>query len=277
MLRSLIIALSTIMGLLLPNMGVASYYYDISHAFSPEELTQISVGEERVPVFESSSNLALSRGVAIILAEQSPQGLPLSSAIQLSYMLNDKGWHTLVSPAPIPLTQNKNDDIPETLHPKSDSRAHVFDYTLHSQHLMLLMQALNTHLDNHQGYNMVIAHGMNAAQLLDLGAQNAISLPSTLVTIAPYWPNTKNNKRIPELITHTECPILDLSIPYLNSWEQQTVKTRKTLANTSLKLHYRQLVLTAPNVKIEPAENEKNPYIQLIASSILGWTRYLGW
>lgn len=259
---------------------MASYYYDISHAFMPDELTQISVGENIVPVFESPSNQSLSRGVAIILADQSPEGLSLNNAIQLSYRLNDKGWHTVVSPAPIPIAQNTAQDVEETqntVHPRSDSRHQAFDYTLHSQHLMLLINALNAHVEQYQGYNLIIAQGMNAAQLLDLGSKNAISLPNTLVTIAPYWPDIDTNKRIPQFISETEFPVLDLSIPHLNVWEQQTVKMRKNLATTSLKLHYRQQVVTVPSVKIQSTKNEKNPFIQSVASNILGWIRYLGW
>lgn len=276
-MRQVIIALITIIAGLLPNKAMASYYYDISHAFTPDELTQISVGENLVPIFESLSNQSLSRGVAIILADQSPDGLSLSNAIQLSYGLNQKGWHTVVSPAPIPSMINPTQDDPKAIHPRIDNRHQAFDYSEHSQHLMLLINALNAHLEHYQGYNLVIAQGMNAAQLLDLGSRNAISEPNTLVAIAPYWPDMETNKRIPQFISETEFPVLDLSIPYLNFWEQQTVKMRKTLATTSLKLHYRQQVVRAANVKIQPTENEINPYIQSITSSILGWIRYLGW
>jgi len=291
MLRFVVILVITIVGLLRPQTGAASFYFDISNAFMPDELTQVMVGEEMVPVFESPSTQTLSRGVVIILAEQSPSGLTLSNARALTDLLNDKGWHTLISPAPYILSaesrsdtvsdvrpeQDETNDLSQPIHPRSDSRSQPMDYTMNAEQLMVLMSALNSHLRSQQGFRIVIAQGMSAAQLLDLGSQNSISAPDTLVTLAPYWPTLETNKRIPDFIAGTEFPVLDLSLPNLNPWEQQTVKMRRDHARTALKLHYRQHLLVEQSVNAYTAGNEKSPYIQSLTNAILGWVKYLGW
>ncbi|MDO6565766.1 hypothetical protein Q4561_01715 [Alteromonas sp. 1_MG-2023] len=254
-----------------------SLYEDITHAFLPEDITYVMAGEIRVPIFESSSALPVSRGVAIILADASPSGLSIRDARHLASLLNEKGWHAVVSPVSFALEEEPDLPVEEATHPKADSRLQQLNYVTASQHLTTLMNALNTHLESHQGFRMNIAYGMQAAQMLDLGSKGIIPSPDTLVTIAPFWPNVDINRSVPEFIAGTEFPVLDLSINDTNPWATQTEVKRKQLAATSLKLHYRQQSLATQNSTFGLMENENSANIQLIGANILGWAQYLGW
>lgn len=255
----------------------ASYYHDISHGFLPNELSEVLVGEESVPIFESPSTLPLSRGVVLILAQKSDLGLSLINAKQLAQLLNEKGWYTVVSPAPVAIFQEAESENLTDIHPKSDSRALRLDYAQNAQRLTMLMQALHSHISSHQGFRVVVAQGMNAAQLLALSSQDLITDPDTLVTLSPYWPTNEQNQRIPSLVATSDFPLLDISVSNFNTWEQHTVTKRKTLSHASLKLHYRQHQFVGQGFELSLHQNDQNPIIQSVANKILGWMKYLGW
>ena len=261
----------------LPHAQGQSVYEDITHAFLPDDITYVMAGETRVPIFESPSALPISRGAAIILADTSPSGLSIGDARQLASLLNAKGWRAVVSPVSLTLEEDPELRIDEAIHPKADSRLQRQSYVSSSQHLTILINALNTHLESHQGFRINIAYGMQAAQLLDLGAKGIISSPDTLVAISPFWPHADINRAVPEFIAGTEFPVLDLSINGTNLWALQTQAKRKQLATTSLKLHYRQQSLLTQNSTFGLMDNENNAKIQLIAGSVLGWAQHLGW
>lgn len=265
------------MGYFVPGAQAQSLYEDITHAFLPDDITYVMAGEIRVPIFESSSALPISRGAAIILADASPTGLSIGDARQLASLLNEKGWHVVVSPVSLTLEEDPDLPVDEAIHPKADSRLQRQNYVSSSQHLTILINALNTHLESHQGFRMNIAYGMQAAQLLDLGSKGIIPSPDTLVAITPFWPNDDINRAVPEFIAGTEFPVLDLSINGTNPWALQTQAKRKQLATTSLKLHYRQQSLFTQNSTFGLMDNENSAKIQLIAGSVLGWAQHLGW
>ena len=201
-----------LMGYFAPGAQAQSLYEDITHAFLPDDITYVMAGEIRVPIFESPSALPISRGAAIILADASPTGLSIGDARHLASLLNEKGWHAVVSPVSFTLEEEPDLPVDEAIHPKSDSRLQRQSYVSSSQHLTILINALNTHLESHQGFRMNIAYGMQAAQLLDLGSKGIIPSPDTLVAITPFWPNADINRGVPEFIAGTEFPVLDLSI-----------------------------------------------------------------
>lgn len=279
MLRLLNNLMCCMLALVLCHAAQASYYTDISNAFMPDELSQLSVGEDSVPIFEIPATTPLARGVVMILSEQSPSGLNLIQAKNLAHLMSQKGWHSIVSPVPLVLTDNvqlDNESVSPT-HPRADSRHTLLDYEASSQHLTLLLNALNAHSQRHQGFRILVAQGMSAAQILALGAEQKIESPNTLVTLSPYWPQASINRQIPSAMANTDFPVLDLAVPNVNEWAARTVDNRRFVASTSLKLHYRQQKIPAHISASSIGESKKSPYIQLLGGHIIGWTRYLGW
>lgn len=299
---------------LLCHCAQASYYTDISNAFMPNELTHVQVGEERVPIFEIPAVTPLTRGIVLILAEQSPSGLNIRQAKSLANLMSKKGWHSIVSPVPVILASPfANYDMPSTssvstelransntenssstnaqmnntnneqniniaaLHPRQDTRPPTLDYNRSAQHLTLLLNALYEHSKAHRGFRIVIAQGMSAAQILSLGAAEKIAPPNTLVTLSPFWPQASINSQIPTAIAGTDFPVLDLAVANVNEWATRTEDNRRFIASTSLKLHYRQQKLPANTFSSSFNDDNKSPFIQLLGGHIIGWTRYLGW
>ena len=269
---------------LLP-MAEAEIMNDVQHALMPDEYQEIIVGESSFPVFDTPSSLPLTLGVAFIFADDSASGFSLFDAQHLSSSLNEKGWRTVIFP--LFLNASVADQIsaetaeisdPETqINAREDSRKMIADYTDIQQQLMLIMNQLYQFSDSTAGFRLVIASGMTAAQLIDLGANARIAAPDTMVSIFPYWPHYSINQALPSLVAQTPFPLLDISYAQQNPWDEKTAQQRETLARSSLKLHYRQRRLASPHIHHPTTQNQQPPHIQLLAGQILGWTRYLGW
>lgn len=163
------------------------------------------------------------------------------------------------------------------IHPRSTNLTQYFDFEQTSDKLTEQLIALNNRLQNVQGYRLVVAQGMLAATFLDATSNDVAFEPDSLVTISPYWPQADVNKSISDLVANSSFPVLDLSINGLSDWEHSTVVMRRNRAKTSLKLHYRQVLLPSSNSVFSLNKNQKTPYIQLVANNTIGWTRYLGW
>ncbi|MEQ3640395.1 MAG: DUF3530 domain-containing protein [Alteromonas sp.] len=163
------------------------------------------------------------------------------------------------------------------IHPRSTNLTQYFDFEQTSDKLTEQLIALNNRLQNVQGYRLVVAQGMLAATFLDATSNDLAFEPDSLVTISPYWPEADVNKSISDLVANSSFPVLDLSIDGLSDWENSTVVMRRNRAKTSLKLHYRQVLLPSSNSVFSLNQSQKTPYIQLVANNTIGWTRYLGW
>ncbi|MAI38670.1 DUF3530 family protein [Alteromonas sp.] len=163
------------------------------------------------------------------------------------------------------------------IHPRSTNLTQYFDFEQTSDKLTEQLIALNNRLQNVQGYRLIVAQGMLAATFLDATSNDVAFEPDSLVTISPYWPQADVNKSISDLVANSSFPVLDLSIDGLSDWEHSTVVMRRNRAKTSLKLHYRQVLLPSSNSVFSLNQNQKTPYIQLVANNTIGWTRYLGW
>lgn len=258
---------------------------DIQHALMQDEYTELMVGESEYPVFDTPSSLPLTLGVAFIFADDSASGFSLFDAKHLSSSLNEKGWRTVIFPlflngsvaAPMTAEATQDGEQMTNVSAREDSRKMVANYEEIQQRLMMIMNQLYQFSDNTAGFRLVIASGMTAAQLIDLGANDQIGYPDTMVSIFPYWPHYEVNQTLPSLVAQTPFPLLDISYPNQNSWDASTAEQRETLAKTSLKLHYRQRQLAAPHIHHPTTQNQQPPHIQLLAGQILGWIRYLGW
>ena len=291
----------------MPFAACADYFTDISHGFALGEVQELMVGEQVAPIIEVESQTPLSQGVAIILVEPFLSNFSLAQSKELADYLSQKGWHVVISPfnmSMMPLseeTASETTDAPSSatdpsdaasstsnkegnpgsnnvsIHPRSTNLTQYFDFDDTTQQLSTQLLALNNKLQNVQGYRLVIAQGMIAAAFLDATSKNSDFEPDSFISVSPYWPQHTVNRGISELIASSTFPVLDLSIEGLSDWESNTVVMRRNRAKTSLKLHYRQIILPSSNSVFSLNQNQKTPYIQLVANNTIGWTRYLGW
>jgi hypothetical protein len=264
----------------------ASLHDDLFNQYLPGELTELMVGEDTVPVYESPAATPLTRGVAIILADVSPLGLTFGQGRQLSDSLSEKGWHVVLSLVPVSshdgelIAENPTADADiaaAQLHPRQDNRTPSLDYTAYQQQLTLLLGAIEQHTQHHQGFRMIIAQGLSAAAYLDSVSTGTTTTPNTFVAITPFWPQSDINNNIAKQVANAAFPILDISFTAFNAWEQDTAAERKMRAETSLKLHYRQVKISSNIFNFSLEEKNKSQFIQSVTGSIVGWTRYLGW
>jgi hypothetical protein len=289
-----------------PKAAFGDYFIDISHGFALGEVQELLVGERIVPIIEVESQTPLSQGVAIIIVEPFLSSFSLSQSKELAGYLSEKGWRVVISPFNLNTMPTESDIEPadtseqgadtqaavdtsaeqtsdssgqgnRVIHPRSTNLTQYFDFEKTSERLTEQLIALNNRLQNVQGYRLVVAQGMLAATFLDATSNNLAFEPDSLVTISPYWPEADVNKSISDLVANTSFPVLDLSIDGLSDWENSTVVMRRNRAKTSLKLHYRQVLLPSSNSVFSLNQNQKTPYIQLVANNTIGWTRYLGW
>lgn len=264
----------------------ASLHDDLFNQYLPGELTELMVGEDIVPVYESPAATPLTRGVAIILADVSPLGLTFGQGKQLSDSLSEKGWHVVLSLVPVHahnsalVSENTNaasDSATAQMHPRQDNRTPSLDHAAYQQQLTLLLRAIEQHTQNHQGFRMVVAQGLSAAAYLDSATTGTTASPNTFIAITPFWPQSDINDNIAGQVANATFPILDISFTEFNAWEQDTAAERKMRAETSLKLHYRQVKLSSNIFNFSLEESNNSQFIQTVAGNIVGWTRYLGW
>jgi hypothetical protein len=290
-----------------PKAAFGDYFTDISHGFALGEVQELLVGERVVPIIEVEPQTPLSQGVAVILVEPFLSSFSLSQSKELAGYLSEKGWRVVISPFNLNImptesgmvsaetseqgadeqatgdrltAQQKpgsNGQSNSVIHPRSTNLTQYFDFKQTSEKLTEQLIALNNRLQNVQGYRLVVAQGMLAATFLDVTSHDLAFEPDSLVTISPYWPEADVNKSISDLVANSSFPVLDLSIDGLSDWENNTVVMRRNRAKTSLKLHYRQVLLPSSNSVFSLNQNQKTPYIQLVANNTIGWTRYLGW
>ena len=291
-----------------PKAAFGDYFTDISHGFALGEVQELLVGERVVPIIEVESQTPLSQGIAIILVEPFLSSFSLSQSKELAGYLSEKGWRVVISPFNLNMMPTKsglestdtsgqgaddqsaavgsataqqqlgsNGQSNSIIHPRSTNLTQYFNFEKTSESLTEQLTALNNRFQNVQGYRLVVAQGMLAATFLDATSNDLAFEPDSLVTISPYWPEADVNKSISDLVANSSFPVLDLSIDGLSDWEKNTVVMRRNRAKTSLKLHYRQVLLPSSNSVFSLNQNQKTPYIQLVANNTIGWTRYLGW
>lgn len=267
---------------------------DVARQFFPEDYDTLLVGEESVPILYSESTMPLARGVIIILVNEGNQALNLASACELAQQLNDKGWHTLISPsllvsappseAPATATSETGDgdtnDATATmtaLHPMQDNLTPAVNFEASKTQTILLMGAISNHISSHKGFRIVVASGMTATQVLSAANEGAIAPPDSLITLVPFWPQREINENIPQHIAQSGFPILDISIPEVNQWEALTTSERLHAAETALKLQYRQRRLGSMSTLTVTGHAANTPFVNWLSGEIYGWISHLGW
>lgn len=267
---------------------------DVARQFFPEDYDTLLVGDKSVPILYSESTLPLARGVIVILVSEGNQALNLASASELAKQLNDKGWHTLISPSLLvsgtpsqasetaaPDSGDENTDgaaaTVTTLHPMQDSLTPAVNFEASKTQTTLLMGVISNHISSHKGFRIVIASGMTAAQVLSAANDGTIAPPDSLVTLVPFWPQRKVNENIPRYIAQSGFPILDISLPDVNPWEAMTTAERSHAAKTALKLQYRQRRLGSMSTLTATGQAANTPFVNWLSSEIYGWISHLGW
>ena len=265
---------------------------DVARQFFPEDYDTLLVGEESVPILYSDSTLPLARGVIVILVNEGNQALNLASACELAQQLNDKGWHTLISPSLLvnarpsaaPVTPDTDEETTNNaaaattaLHPMQDILTPAVNFEASTTQTTLLMGAISNHISSHKGFRIVVASGMTAAQILSAANEGKIAPPDSLVTLVPFWPQREINENIPQHIAQSGFPILDISLPEVNQWEALTTSERLHAAQTALKLQYRQRRLGSMSTLTATGQAANTPFVNWLSGEIYGWISHLGW
>jgi hypothetical protein len=283
MFKQYIVLLLTLSTLLFSASVHSNFFDDVSQAYIPTDINEIIVGDGTAPIIEIEAHTPLPLGVAVILTSSYPSSLTLAQGQSLGSVLAEKGWNVLISPLSLPIEKMASDDMNESnmategLHPRSSLLSNNLDFQQATTNLAIHLNALNNHLQSRPGYRLYIAQGMSAASYLSAIQIQPDLQPDSFIAVSPFWPETLINYRIIKNITESSYPILDISIEGLSEWELNTAPERKKRSKNELKLHYRQVKIPRNLLTFSINKNQKNPHIQSVANSAIGWTRYLGW
>lgn len=312
MFKQYIVLLLTLSTLLFSASVHSNFFDDVSQAYIPTDINEIIVGDGTAPIIEIEAHTPLPLGVAVILTSSYPSSLTLAQGQSLGIALAEKGWNVLISPLSLPIEKmastsigtnssssntNSNDtaaasidknrmasdDMNESnmategLHPRSSLLFNNLDFQQATTNLAIHLNALNNHLQSRPGYRLYIAQGMSAASYLSAIQIQPDLQPDSFIAVSPFWPETLINSHIIKNIAESSYPILDISIEGLSEWELNTAPERKKRSKNELKLHYRQVKIPRNLLTFSINKNQKNPHIQSVANSTIGWTRYLGW
>ncbi|MBJ2128237.1 DUF3530 family protein [Alteromonas sp. IB21] len=275
---------------LFPMTAYGDFYNDVSNAYLPGEVKSIMVGEAEAPIVEVEAKTPLSLGTAIILTEPFPSSLTLAEGNSLADLLAEKGWHVVISPVNLPMAPISSVDkavaendaaqdsqADKNIHPRSNQLTQYLNFESATSALTLQLNALNNYLQTRSGYRMIIAQGMLATTYFSAAELQPALHPDTFVAISPFWPEDTTNNLLIETMAKAEYPVLDLSLSEFNDWEASTTLKRKIRAKNELKIHYRQITIPSNSLAFSIKEIQKNPQIQMVANSTIGWTRHLGW
>lgn len=255
---------------------------DIQRSQFADSFETLLAGEREIVIVEQASNTPLTRGVAVLIGESGHGPFSQHNLTELATLLNDYGWVTMTMPAPTavffdkkPATEmadeGNNAEMEEkTVHPKSGLVAvDQKEFEQQEQQLMLQLQAIVPKTQQYPGFFLVIAQGTSAAWLSKIYSEKKLGLPDALVVVSPYWPERDYNMLLPQLISATEMPVLDVYSRWDNEWSHNTFLKRKVAAEKALKLHYRQRELIGQTLDTEQ--------YKLLSKEIYGWLTHMGW
>lgn len=268
------------LAIVLCSMPTLAQVQDDYLRYMPEnQYSTLLVGETSVPIFDSEPTTPLSKGAVIILVSTGQYGLNFSEGQQLATMLNSWGWYTTV--VPYALAVDSSEDMVESMEGGSapiDSMLHPsVDYQSTQTQMMQLIAALYNHTSNHQGFKIIVSHGMHAAHILALTAEGQIAPPDSLVTISPYWPERMHNQKVTDNVAMTTSPLLDIGAPQSNNWDAMTLSDRRHKAIRQLKMHYRQKVINGSRVASSGQPDALSPHVAWLSKEIQGWLTHMGW
>jgi hypothetical protein len=273
---------------------------DIQRGLFSDAYQTFEIDERPIIYVLQENTTAITRGVAVLIADSSIPIVGQEGFAALANELNKIGWVTILLPAPdvgfmptieqqaaIEDKETTTADIePPTPseEPVTSPSAPILDLDInksavttiqdlafikHEQQLVSLLQAVFEKSQEYPGFFLVISKGTSAAWLSKIYAEKTLDTPDAFVIISPYWPDRKHNQRLPQWIANTSMPVLDLYSSWDNAWAQQTVITREIATIRALKLQYRQRELLGFNM-----HQQHSAYI---AKEIYGWISHMGW
>jgi len=273
---------------------------DIQRHFHPEHFKSVPVGENEIFIVVGESSLPISKGAAVLVGETGRNGVSNMALASLAPYLNGFGWSTILVSAPElnfelpgsePEAETESDNNQESSTPPGSdpqrtandlpppnqyipsefapTRISSAQFEAQEQAFQILMNSVENERQSFPGFFLVIAQGTSAAWLTKMYADNALPLPDALVTLGINWPQQNLNEQLPEIISRTEVPILDIYNQFDNDWTRNSADTRRITTIKSLKLHYRQRELIGPQI-----EHYQMDYL---SREIHGWLTYLGW
>lgn len=233
----------------------------------------------------SEAHSAIVKGVAVIVAETGRNSLSRYALAELVNPLNEKGWVTLLVPAPTfafePLKHENLNQVKNTPTVEDDSarqktlsfedreQISQVDFDTHEAHMKALMESVVDISSAYPGFFLVVGQGTSAAWLTKIYAEQTSSQPDALVAISPYWPDYQYNKQLPKWLSQVPAPVLDIFNSWDNTWIKQTAPMRAIEAQRGLKLHYRQREIVG-----QPYDKQQFIYV---AKEIYGWLTHMGW
>lgn len=271
--------------------------WDIERTMSADAYETALVNNEEVLFVINEANIAIIKGVAIIIGEAGNNSLSNMAMSQLVEPLNDVGWVTVLVPAPTTAFSGEHNDLidntdqaatitEDVLDPATSSaistgsnamvlpqtQSLVFqddDFLRHETQLMALMEKTVTYSSRYPGFYLVIAKGTTSAFLAKLYSDQKVGQPDALVTIGTYWPERPRNTALAKYLGELETPVLDLYNSWDTGWTKVMAKERRVQAERALKLHYRQREIVG-----QAYDSEQYQYI---AKEIYGWLTHMGW
>ena len=271
--------------------------WDIERTMTADAYETALVNNEEVLFVINEANIAIIKGVAIIIGEAGNNSLSNSAMSQLVEPLNNVGWVTVLVPAPTTAFTGEHNDLIDNADQaatiptegtapsasaanSTDSNAMVLpqtsspvfeddDFSRHETQLVALMEKTVIYSGRYPGFYLVIAKGTTSAFLAKLYADQRIGQPDALVTLGTYWPERSRNTALAKYLGEIETPVLDLYNSWDTGWTKVMAKQRRIAAERALKLHYRQREIVG-----QAYDSEQYQYI---AKEIYGWLTYMGW
>jgi hypothetical protein len=268
---------------------------DLIYHFPSDKLSsiQVSINDKQidVPFVKYNSHQAIVKGLVIILGDIQTQSQLDPSLHSLAQQLPQWGWHTLlVTPQQAFFAiereeerEKQNDDnitstktlsqseFPQIEIKPSDMQAPHLPYS-HSDYLLFLGaldKALHTKFAQQPGYKLLYAKGKSASGLISLLNRPTDFRIDALVIDSPYWPDTRQNNLLPELISSLPMPVLDFISGSNNNWAKQTSTDRAIASKVGLKSLYRQREINSDKVRLYKHSD--------LAKELISWTYFLGW
>lgn len=249
---------------------------DFARQFPPEKLTPVLVGEQTHYIVNLPSKQPISIGTSWLFASTGKSKLSLRAAVALGHNLTAKGWHVVIVTPHWLLPQTDSVAVandaaeaektwPAAWEQQAADSVGFADAKSQLQRLLPLLASANA---ESKGFQLFIADGMNAALLLAITEMEDLPLPDGLVVMSPYWPDFAVNQKIPNYSAKYPAPVLDVASTRGNNWSKKIAPEIAVQASVQVKLHYRQIVLP---------HTSYNHKIHWLSSSIVGWTRSLGW
>lgn len=273
---------------------------DIQRGLFADTYQSFDIDGQPIIYVLQENTTAITRGVAVMIADSSISILGQEGFVTLANEMNKIGWVTILIPAPdigfiptiVPERVLEDDGkamADEETKTSTDKQVTMTDASLldvdisksavtsiddeaffkHEQQLVSLLQAVVEKSQEYPGYLLVISKGTSAAWLSKIYAEKTLGSPDGFVMVSPYWPDRKHNQRLPEWISITPMPVLDLHSSWDNGWAQKTVFHRKIAAVKALKLQYRQRELLGFTM-----HQQHSAYI---GKEIYGWVSHMGW